>query len=192
MKKINSVANEHLPVGLRVNYKPIKMNYLGLTLEQVAPTGEALNQLLANYQIYYQNLRNFHWNVSGHDFFDLHEQFEELYEDARLQIDEIAERILTLRMRPLSTLSAYIEKSDAEQFDRVLDEKEMVGKLLENHRVLIASMRDVIKAADEISDEGTIDLIGGILSGFEKKSWMLDAWYERKNKVVPNEVAMQN
>ncbi len=168
------------------------MNYLGLSLEQVAPTGKALNQLLANYQVYYQNLRNFHWNVSGHDFFDLHEQFEELYEDARVKIDEIAERILTLRMRPLSTLSAYIEKSNVEQFDRVLDETEMVGKLLENHRDLIAAMREVIAKADEISDEGTIDLIGGILSGFEKKSWMLDAWYERKHKVVPAEVASQN
>lgn len=173
------------------------MNYLGLTLEQVAPTGKALNQLLASYQIYYQNLRNFHWNVSGHDFFDLHEQFEELYEDARAEIDEIAERILTLRMRPLSTLPAYIEHSEAEQFDKVLDEEAMVGKILENHRDLITVMRRSIKEADKISDEGTIDLIGGILSSFEKKSWMLDAWYERKSKVIPkkvasDEVAMQN
>ena len=168
------------------------MNYLGLSLEQVAPTGKALNQLLANYQVYYQNLRNFHWNVSGHDFFDLHEQFEELYNDARLQIDEIAERILTLRMRPLSTLSAYIEQSDAEQYGEVVNEAEMVKKLLENHRVLIASMREVIARAGKINDEGTVDLVGGILSGFEKKSWMLDAWYERKNKVVPNEIALRN
>jgi len=168
------------------------MNYLGLSLEQVAPTGKALNQLLANYQVYYQNLRNFHWNVSGHDFFDLHEQFEELYNDARLQIDEIAERILTLRMRPLSTLSAYIKQSDAEQFGEVVNETEMVKKLLENHRVLIASMREVIAQAGKINDEGTIDLVGGVLSGFEKKSWMLDAWYERKNKMVPNEIALRN
>lgn len=168
------------------------MNYLGLSLEQVAPTGKALNQLLANYQVYFQNLRNFHWNVSGHNFFDLHEQFEELYIDAREQIDEIAERILTLRMRPLSTLESYLETSEVTSFGRVIDETEMVGKLLENHQTIIKSMRSVLEEADKITDEGTIDLIGGILSNFEKQSWMLDAWYERKNKQVPENIASQN
>lgn len=163
------------------------MNYLGFKKDEVAPTGKALNQLLADYQIYYQNLRNFHWNVSGEDFFDLHIQFEALYEDARAKIDEIAERILTLRLRPMSTMSAYLESAKAEEFSVVADSHKMVEKLLENHRVIIIDMREVISQADKISDEGTIDLIGGMLSSFEKESWMLDAWFNQSNQLTPTQ-----
>ena len=165
------------------------MNYLGFTKEQVAPTGKALNQLLANYQVYYQNLRNFHWNISGENFFDLHEKFEELYVVARETIDELAERILTLRLRPVSTLSGYLDAADAREYGIVNNSQEMVKKILENHAVLIKSMRLVLKEAGEINDEGTIDLIGGTLSAFEKSSWMLDAWLANQKKETPNKVA---
>jgi starvation-inducible DNA-binding protein len=172
-----------------LEHKTIKMNYLGLTKDQVAPTGQALNQLLADYQIYYQNLRNFHWNVSGEDFFDLHIQFEKLYEGARGTIDELAERLLTLRLRPMSTMSAYLDSAKAEEYGVVVDSHVMVEKLLKNHKVIIADMREVISRAGEISDEGTIDLVGGILSSFEKESWMLDAWYNQRKKATPAQAA---
>jgi starvation-inducible DNA-binding protein len=164
------------------------MNYLGLNQEQVANTGKSLNQLLADYQLYYQNLRNFHWNISGENFFDLHEKFEELYEDARLKIDEIAERLLTLRLRPMSTSSAYLESAKIEEAGKVTDSHLMVKTILENHKILIADMRTVINRAGEVKDEGTIDMIGGFLSGMEKKSWMLDAWNTRSKKSLPAEV----
>lgn len=163
------------------------MNYLGLNKDQVANTGKALNQLLANYQLYYQNLRNFHWNISGQHFFDLHVKFEELYEDARLKIDEIAERLLTLRLRPLSTLSAYLESAEVEEAGKILDSNKMVEATLENHRILITNMRTIINRAGEIEDEGTIDMIGGFLSDMEKKSWMLDAWRTHQDKALPAE-----
>lgn len=168
------------------------MNYLGISKEQAAPTAQALNQLLSDYQVYYQNLRNFHWNVSGHNFFDLHAKFEELYSDARVKIDDIAERILTLRMRPLSTLTAYLEVAKVKEYDRELNDEEMVRKLLENHKVIIADMREVIDRAGEVNDEGTIDMIGGFLSAFEKMSWMLDAWHAKLNKLTPESVAEMN
>jgi len=57
----------------------------------------ALNILLADYHMHYQKLRNFHWNVTGSNFFELHEKFEELYEDIKLKIDEIAERIFIFK-----------------------------------------------------------------------------------------------
>ena len=164
------------------------MNYLGLKKEEVANTAKALNLLLANYQLYYQNLRNFHWNITGDNFFDLHEKFEELYEDARLKIDEIAERLLTLRLRPMSTMSAYLEAAEIEEAGKILGAKEMVSTILENHRILITNMRTIISRAGEIEDEGTIDMIGGFLSGMEKKSWMLDAWRTRQDKQQPAEV----
>ena len=133
-------------------------------------------------------MRNFHWNISGENFFDLYEKFEELYEDARVKIDEIAERLLTLRLRPMSTSSAYLESAKIEEAGKVTDSHLMVKTILENHQILIADMRTVINRAGEVKDEGTIDMIGGFLSGMEKKSWMLDAWHTRSKKSLPAEV----
>ena len=151
------------------------MNYLGIKQVSVIDTVEQLNNLLSSYQVYYQNLRNYHWNISGKHFFDLHEKFEDLYNDAKLNIDEIAERILTLRLKPVSTLSTYLERSEIKEFV-TSDANEMVKAILENHRILIEHMRKVILLASENGDEGTIDMISGFLSNIEKKSWMLDAW----------------
>ena len=151
------------------------MNYLGIKQVSVIDTVEHLNNLLSSYQVYYQNLRNYHWNISGKHFFDLHEKFEDLYNDAKLNIDEIAERILTLRLKPVSTLSTYLERSEIKEFV-TSDANEMVKAILENHRILIEHMRKVILLASENGDEGTIDMISGFLSNIEKKSWMLDAW----------------
>lgn len=160
------------------------MNYLGIDKYQSASTVKELNQLLACYNVYYQNLRNFHWNVEGENFFDLHAKFEELYSDAREKIDEIAERILTLRHRPMSDMSNYLNESKISEAGMVANDREMVKVILENHQELISCMRNTIKAADDANDEGTIDMIGGFLSELEKKSWMLDAWFSRKREMA--------
>jgi len=160
------------------------MNYLGFNSEKVSETAKSLNQLLANYHIYYQNLRTFHWNISGPHFFDLHAKFEELYNDARVKIDEVAERILTLRLKPVSAYSAYIKNADIQEAKGAKDALGMVKTLLENHRLLIKNMRETIKLADEAGDEGTIDMVGSFLENVEKKSWMLDAWATRTESPV--------
>ena len=130
------------------------MNYHGFNKNELALTVKNLNQLLADYQVYYQNLRNFHWNVAGENFFDLHAQFEALYTDARIKIDEIAERILTLRSRPMSTLSDYLQLSNVREAKKETDDHKMVMIVLENHKVLINCMRNVIKAADCLAKTG--------------------------------------
>jgi starvation-inducible DNA-binding protein len=160
------------------------MNYLGIDKTQSRNTVKELNQLLACYQVYYQNLRNFHWNVTGENFFDLHARFEEFYTVARTRIDAIAERILTLRHRPMSTLSTYLDKSLIPEAGLVADDREMVHTILDNHRVLIDCMRNTLRAAAKADDEGTIDLIGGFLADLEKSSWMLDAWYTQTTKMA--------
>jgi len=160
------------------------MNYLGFEKEKVTPVVSELNTLLCNYHIYYQNLRNFHWNIQGENFFDLHNQFEELYNDARMKIDEIAERILTLRHRPLSRLTDYLSVAEIKEATLVEDDRMMVLTILKNHRILISNLRAVIKTAGEAEDEGSIDMAGGFLESLEKKSWMLDAWANRKLKSV--------
>ncbi|PIB30964.1 DNA starvation/stationary phase protection protein [Maribacter sp. 4U21] len=156
------------------------MNYLNIDEKKLLPTIKELNTLLADYHMYYQKLRNFHWNILGNNFFDLHEKFEELYGEARVKIDEIAERILTLRYHPISNYSEYLKTSSIKESDTNFSDVEMVNELLEAHSLLLKQMTTVVNKADEINDEGTIDLIGAYIRELEKNSWMLDAW-NRKN-----------
>ena len=152
------------------------MDYLNLDKKKVATTVEELNILLADYHLYYQKLRNFHWNIIGKSFFDLHEKFEEMYDDAVLKIDEIAERILTLRFQPTSNYSDYLSISNLKESKSEFTDSEMVNILLEDHGKVLTQMRKVVKVADDSDDEGTIDLIGAYIRELEKTSWMLDAW----------------
>ncbi len=152
------------------------MSYLGLDEKKTSNTVQELNVLLADYHLYYQKLRNYHWNVIGKNFFDLHEKFEELYDDAKVKIDEIAERILTLRFQPTSNLSDYLEKSNVKESNSDLSDSEMIKNLLTDHGILLKQMREVVEVAEKGGDEGTIDLIGGYIRELEKTSWMLDAW----------------
>lgn len=152
------------------------MSYLGLDENKTAKTVQELNVLLADYHLYYQKLRNYHWNVIGKNFFDLHEKFEELYDDAKLKVDEIAERILTLRFQPTSNLSDYLELSNLEESASDISDSQMIKNLLEDHGALLRQMRKVVAVAEAGEDEGTIDLIGAYIRELEKTSWMLDAW----------------
>ncbi|UJH91277.1 DNA starvation/stationary phase protection protein [Antarcticibacterium sp. 1MA-6-2] len=152
------------------------MSYLGLDEKATAETVKELNILLADYHLYYQKLRNFHWNVIGKNFFDLHEKFEELYDDAKLKVDEIAERILTLRFQPTSNLTDYLEASNLKESRSDISDSEMIKILLKDHGTLLTQMRKVVKTAESGEDEGTIDLIGAYIRELEKTSWMLDAW----------------
>jgi starvation-inducible DNA-binding protein len=144
--------------------------------EQLVPTVVELNTLLADYHIYYQNLRNFHWNILGENFFELHEKFEELYTEARVKIDEIAERILTLRHHPMSNLKDYLKTTSIKEVSPMLKDKGMVLAILDNHSTLLKQMSRVIDKAEQAKDEGTIDLIGAYIRELEKSSWMLDAF----------------
>ncbi|MGB3776440.1 MAG: DNA starvation/stationary phase protection protein [Leeuwenhoekiella sp.] len=157
------------------------MNYLNLDKEKTKTTVDQLNILLADYHLYYQKLRNFHWNVVGYNFFDLHEQFEMMYDDAKLKVDEIAERILTLRYQPTSNYTDYLKMSNLEESPSDTKDTKMVDILLSDHGLILKQMRKSVEAADAGNDEGTIDLIGAYIRELEKTSWMLDAWRMQKS-----------
>ena len=143
-------------------------------------TIEALNILLADYHLHYQKLRNFHWNITGPHFFELHAKFEELYEDAKLKIDEIAERILTLRGNPVSNFSAYLNLSNIKEADSSLIDQKMVSEILEDHIALLKQLKKVTASAENAKDDGTLDITGTYIGEIEKTSWMLNAWNQRK------------
>lgn len=157
------------------------MNYLGIDAQVLKPVATDLNKLLASYQIYYQNLRSFHWNVRGKSFFDLHSLFEQYYKDATQQIDDIAERVLTIGHLPDGNLSTYLSKSEIPESANLLSDDEMVHQTLNNQKQLIELMRQVIKTASLVDDEGTIDVISAMLSQMEKKAWILHSWERSKS-----------
>lgn len=161
------------------------MSFLNLDKEKVNATAKELNLLLADYHLYYQKIRNFHWNITGRDFFVLHEKFEEMYNDTQVKIDEIAERILTLRFRPVSNYSEYLEKSNIKESSTTLTDLEMVKMLLKDHGTLLKQLRKTLDKANEAEDEGTGDLLTGYIASIEKTSWMLDAWKMKSGDSLP-------
>lgn len=165
------------------------MNYLGIEEDKLKKIVNSLNTLLSEYQLYYQNLRNFHWNIEGENFFELHSVFEDLYNDAKVKIDDIAERVLTLRARPVSKLSTYLKSATIQEMEEYSSDREMVGEILAEHKILISAMRKVLSEASNAKDEGTIDLIAGFLGSIEKRSWMLDAWLSNKHKQSASKAA---
>jgi starvation-inducible DNA-binding protein len=147
-----------------------------------------LNILLADYHIYYQKLRSNHWNILGKNFFDLHEKFEELYSDARIKIDEIAERVLTLRYHPMSKFSDYLKVSTIAEVAPLKTDTDMVVETINDHKLLLTQMSKVIEKAESVGDEGTIDLIGAYIRELEKSSWMLNAWTKKSTESLKSDV----
>lgn len=154
----------------------MKRNAIGLEIEESKVLVDKLNELLSNYQIYYQNLRNFHWNVSGPNFFELHAKFEELYTTANLRVDEIAERILTLGSRPYSSYQEYIDNAEIKEAMEVKDHIDMVEIVRNDLNILLKLERDTLTTANELDDEGTSSLMSDYITAKEKIVWMLSAY----------------
>lgn len=139
-------------------------------------TIEKLNNLLAEFQIYYQNLRGFHWNIQGRDFFELHVKFEELYNDAALKIDEIAERILTIGGTPLHAFQDYLDYSSIAPMKNVHEGEAAVKTIVSNLEVLIQKEREIKELAGSEGDSGTEDQMSAFIEEQEKTLWMYKAW----------------
>jgi len=152
---------------------------LGFDSEETKDVVENLNKLLANLHVHYQKLRNYHWNVEGPDFFDIHETFEEEYNEVKLEIDEVAERIRVFGKTPYSTLVKYLEVSEIKETGTDLSADEMVKEILKDFEVLLSFMVDSIEAAEKIGDISTDDLITGFMKRREKKHWMLTAFSKK-------------
>jgi starvation-inducible DNA-binding protein len=147
-------------------------NFIGLDTEKTAKLADSLNDLLSNYQIFYMNVRGYHWNIKGDNFFELHVKFEELYDDLLLKIDEIAERVLTLGHRPAHAYSTYIERSEVPERKDVSDGKEAMENIVESFAKLIGKQRTLLSLAGESEDEGTVALMSDYISQQEKTVWM--------------------
>ena len=158
--------------------KNSKTNSLGFLIKESEKITKELNVLLSNFQVYYQNLRGVHWNIKGKRFFDLHVKFEELYNDAQLKIDMIAERILTLGATPFHTFEEYIKNNSIKVGKNVSKDEETVKLIQESITTLLKIEREILLESSKINDEGTNAMMSDFISEQEKTLWMLKAWLE--------------
>ena len=137
-----------------------------------------LNQLLADYQIYYQNLRTLHWYARGRTFFALHAKFEEYYNEAAEVVDELAERILMLGEKPVHSFVQYVSESHLKETEPESDGTKAVEVVLANSEYLLKAVKETFKLAGEAEDEGTVALLSGLIGSIEKRIWMLKSFLQ--------------
>ncbi len=135
-----------------------------------------LNQLLSDFHVYYQNTRGAHWNIKGPRFFELHAKFEELYTEALTNIDEIAERVLTIGGRPDHTLETYLEKSNIKSVKDESNDENLVKMIVDNLEKLVSQENRVKELAVEAEDNETEDMMIGLVNAQEKTQWMFNSW----------------
>lgn len=139
---------------------------------------EQLNQLLADYQIYYQNLRTLHWYAQGRTFFALHGKFEEYYNEASEVVDELAERILMLGGKPTHSFAQYVQSSRLKETEAISDGTTAVNVVLANSEQLLNAVKETFNVAGDAGDEGTLALLSGLIGSTEKRIWMLKSFLQ--------------
>lgn len=154
---------------------------ISLKEKEVKPIVDMLNDYLANYHIHYQKLRGCHWNIKGQNFFTLHIKFEELYTNAQLTIDEIAERVLTLGKPPHSRFQDYIKESTIKEINTIgMKDMDMVDAILDDMAQLIAMERELLLATENADDDGSNDMVNRFMQFKEKTTWMLRSFAGKK------------
>ena len=154
-------------------------NRIGLDKDKAKHLAEKLNELLANYSIFYQNTRGYHWNIKGQKFFELHVKFEELYNDLVLKIDEVAERILTLGHTPKHNYSDYSATSTIKESVEVSDGIKAVENILTSFQTIIILQRALLTLSADADDEGTNALMSDYISVQEKLVWMYSSFLNK-------------
>jgi len=135
-----------------------------------------LNNLIADFTVFYQKLRHYHWNVKGKQFFKLHEKFEEIYTEIGDVIDELAERVVGLEGTPLHTLAHMLEATSLKEDAELPASGVMVSRTVDDVKALSKSLMAAIEVAEKADDRTTVNMLDEIHDGLEGHLWMLEAW----------------
>ncbi|GKV55908.1 general stress protein 20U [Sporosarcina sp. NCCP-2222] len=141
-----------------------------------------LNKQVATWSVMYAKLHNYHWYVKGREFFTLHAKFEELYNEATLHMDEIAERMLTLGGEPAAALREHLELSVVQEATGSESAEQMVKSVVDDFNAIMESLKHGMKLAAEDGDDMTEDLLNATYQSVEKHQWMLNAFLGEDNK----------
>ncbi len=146
---------------------------IGLSEQKRQAITNGLSRMLADTYALYLKTQNFHWNLTGPEFYSLHLLFEKQYEDLAEAVDEIAERIRALGFFVDASFTAFNQQTGIKGENRVLTISDMIRSLLEGHEILIQHARKLGAIADEDGDFATVDMIGRRIGTHEKMAWML-------------------
>lgn len=141
-----------------------------------AALNKELNNQVATWSVVYTKLHNYHWYVKGPQFFTLHAKFEELYDEATIHMDEIAERLLTLGGKPVATLKEHLELSDVKEATGKETTNQMVEAVVEDFNIIMKSLKKGMDEATIDEDDMTVDLLNAVYQSIEKHQWMLNAF----------------
>lgn len=140
---------------------------------------EILNTTLSDEFVLYTTTRNFHWNVVGPRFSEVHTFFDEQYQELNTIVDEVAERARSLGGRAFGSLTEFLRHTRLKEHPNPVEASEMIAALLEDHEALIQALRsDLEVCAEEYKDQGTSDFLTGLMEEHEKMAWMLRAFLE--------------
>ena len=119
-----------------------------------------LNEFLADLNIFYRKLQNYHWNIEGKDFFQVHAKLEELYDKINEQIDEIAEHIAILGGQPLGTMKDYLEKSSIKEAEnKKIKSEEIYNNILSDYEELLKKTIEIKEKSENEKEYSTSSLI---------------------------------
>lgn len=152
---------------------------IGLNKERSVEVAKRLNKYLADLHVLYTKLHNYHWNVVGLGFFEMHVKLEELYTATALEIDEVAERVLQLEERPLATMKDYLATTTLKEAEsKKIKAGEAAEGVLNDYQAILADLRVIVELAGENSDEQTVGMLDGFIGAYEKHIWMLSAYLD--------------
>ncbi len=134
---------------------------------------EKMNKQLANWSVLFTKLHNYHWYVKGDQFFTLHDKFEELYGLAGTQIDELAERILAIKGKPVATMKEYLDISSVKEAEKNEGAFNMVANIEGDFERMVVEFDEIIDLAEKAHDEPTADMFISLKATLEKHAWML-------------------
>lgn len=135
-----------------------------------------LNELVATWSVLYTKLHNYHWYVNGPSFFTLHVKFEELYNEVTLNLDDLAERILSRGGKPVATLAEHLELSIIKEATGKETADEMVEATVADFKNMMDALQKGMELAAEAGDDRTEDLLNAHYQSLEKHTWMLSAF----------------
>lgn len=136
----------------------------------------SLNRQIANWTVLFVKLHNFHWYVKGDQFFTLHLKFEELYGQATLHIDDLAERVLALGGKPVARMTDCLEQASVREATGDETAQQMVEAVVADYRTLVGELKDGMKLAQDQGDETTADMFLALHTELEKHVWMLSSF----------------
>ena len=135
-----------------------------------------LNLQIANWSVLYTKLHRFHWYVKGPSFFTLHTKFEELYNEAALVVDQVAERLLAIQGEPIATMKEYLEVAAIQESNNETKASDMVATLVKDYTQINESLKQLAKLAESENDTITNDLAVGLIESIDTHLWMLNAY----------------